>query len=307
MPTNTCTTQRCPPRSALIGLNSRRIKALEKRLQEILKAQGAKISHSKIREFASSLAQCEDRWKREKKFLRMAHRLPRTDILFRIREAQQSMGLDETLWRCFLACHFGRLSADNATKTQSATRMLCAFGPDPYWTWTRVISSTHSLRIWLIENREELKSLGFGNHRKYEARKPRILYRVISGFIDWVKDRGGTPSSAFRTSSHSTSEKSFDRLFHSFKCTFRFGRTGTFDLLCLLGNMAVLSVRPASCYLLGSTGPLSGARKLWGRRRPLELSQLADSTARALKISFDVFEDSLCMWQKYGHRINSNS
>lgn len=103
------------------------------------------------------------------------------------------MEADEALWRGFLAGHFGRGSADDLEKAQSAGRFLCAFGTRPYWTWTRVSSTAHSLRTWLIENRHSLKSLGFGNHRKYEAHKPLTLHKVISSFLDWVKENGGTP------------------------------------------------------------------------------------------------------------------
>jgi hypothetical protein len=218
--------------------------------------------------------------------------------LFWISEAYQSAEVDEALWRGFLAGHFGRGSTDNSEKAQSATKILCGFGVRPHWTWGRVSSAAHSLKSWLMENRKEIKSLGFGNHRKYEAHKPLILYKVITSFRDWVNENGGTPISAFQTSIHRSPEANFDLAYHSVKRVFRFGRTGAFDLLCLLGNMGILPVRPGSCYLIGSTGPLRGARKLWGRRRTRELSQFADSTARALKVPFDIFEDALCLWQK---------
>ncbi len=49
---------------------------------------------------------------------------------------------------------------------------------------------------------------------------------------------------------------------------------------------------------MGSTGPLKGAIKLWGKRPPSELSRLADAAAKALEIRYDVLEDALCVWQK---------
>jgi alpha-glutamyl/putrescinyl thymine pyrophosphorylase-like protein len=208
------------------------------------------------------------------------------------------MEVDEALWRSFLAAHFGRGSLDPSEKAQSAGEFLCAFGTSPYWTWMRVSSDIHSFRSWLIKNSERLKALSFGNHRKYEAKKPMILYRVIVSFLDWVKDNWDTPESAFQRNSHGGPEAKFDALYHSLKSVFRFGRTGAFDLLCLLGNMGILPVRAGSCYLPGSTGPLKGARKLWGRRPPKELGRLADLTAQTLRIPFEVFEDALCMWQK---------
>jgi alpha-glutamyl/putrescinyl thymine pyrophosphorylase-like protein len=210
------------------------------------------------------------------------------------------MDVVEALWRGFLAGHFGRSSADNPRKIQSAAKILCAFGACPSWTWDRVSSEPDSLKSWLAKNCKNLRLLGFGNHRKYESQKPLILYNVILSFLDWAKDNGGTLASSFRTSISESLEEKFDLLYHSLSDgLFRFRRTGAFDLLCLLGDMGILAVRPGSCFLPGSTGPLKGAKKLWGRRRrPQELSDLADATARTLKIQFDVFEDALCMWQK---------
>jgi hypothetical protein len=288
----------CPPNDLAFGVDSRRAKTLEKRLREILKEQSAKTTSSRISEFAIQLAKCETRSKRQTKFLKLAYRLPKSDILFWISEAYQKMEVDEALWRSFLAAHFGRVSLDPSEKAQSAGEFLCAFGACPYWTWVRVSSDTDSFRSSLIKNGERLKALSFGNHRKYEAKKPLIFYRVITSFLDWVKDNGGTPESAFQRNSRGGPEANFDTLYYSLKSVFRFGRTCAFDLLCMLGNMGILPVRAGSCYLPGSTGPLSGARKLWGRRRPKELGRLSDLTAQALGIPFEVFEDALCMWQK---------
>lgn len=279
-------------------VNSARTHALALRLRKILKGRAARITRSKVREFAVWLAQCEVRSKRSKRFLQLAHSLPKTDILSCVSEAHQSVSEDEALWRAFLAGHFGRGSTDNSEKAQSATMILCAFGERPHWTWMRISSDPHSLRSWLIQNRQELRSLRFGNHRKYEAHKPLILYKVIWNFIEWVRTNGGTPVSAFQASIDKSPEANFDVLYRSLKHLFRFGRTGAFDLLCLLAGMSILPVRPGSCYLRGSTGPLRGARKLWGKLPPAELARLADAGAKALRIPYEVFEDALCMWQK---------
>jgi hypothetical protein len=44
---------------------------------------------------------------------------------------------------------------------------------------------------------------------------------------------------------------------------------------------------------------LRGAGKLFGERTPKELNELANLTARHVKVSFDIFEDALCGWQKH--------
>jgi len=286
----------CPPKTRTADPERRRARALEKQLENVLGEQRVRVSRSKVTRFAVRLGKCESLARLSKLDLRRTK--PITDILFWIRKADAQGNSGEVLWRTFLAGHFGRSTALTPDAEQSAGKLLCAFGSAPCWTWKRVSSSPDILRQWLNERRDQVKSLRFGNHRKYESHKPPILYRVVSSFLEWVKDNGGTPSSAFKTMIDGAAEASFDSLYHSLRHVFRFGRTGTFDLLCLLGDLDILPVRPGSCYLIGSTGPLMGARKLWGRKKPQELNRLADSTARALKVPFDVFEDALCMWQK---------
>jgi hypothetical protein len=288
----------CNPTNRAGNANSGRIKVLETRLRKTLKVQRILTDSSRTKEFGHQISACEIRSQRQKKLLQNAHRLSRNDILFWISDAYANGEVDEALWRSFLASHFGRGSTDHSDKVKSATKILCAFGAQPYWTWKRVSSAANTMKPWLIEHSDGVKALGFGNHRKYESKQSLIVYRVISSFVDWVHSNGGAPSSAFLTNGDAGPEANFELAYRSLKAIFRFGRTGAFDLLCLIGNMRVLPVRPGSCYLAGSTGPLRGARKLWGRRAPLELGELADSTATALGIPFDVFEDALCMWQK---------
>ena len=44
----------------------------------------------------------------------------------------------------------------------------------------------------------------------------------------------------------------------------RFGRLGKFDFLALLGRLNLVPISPGSAYLDGATGPLKGARLLFG-------------------------------------------
>jgi hypothetical protein len=206
--------------------------------------------------------------------------------------------MDEAFWRGFLAGHFGRTSTEDPSVVVSSTKFLMGFGPLPYWTWGRFSSNPESLKIWLLEHQEALRSLSYGNHRKYESQKPEILYRVLRSFLDWVAENGDSPAVAFRLEVGERPESKFRLLFKSVGSIFRFRRTGAFDLLSLIGGMGLLPVRADSCYLRGSTGPMKGALKLWGKRPPHELSLLADATAKALDIPYDIFEDALCMWQK---------
>jgi hypothetical protein len=66
--------------------------------------------------------------------------------------------------------------------------------------------------------------------------------------------------------------------------------------------MKLLNIQPDSCYLMGSTGPLAGARKLCGvsadKFSDRELGEIIDNLARYLSVSYSVMEDTLCVWQK---------
>jgi len=52
------------------------------------------------------------------------------DILTWIHQARTNGDLEETIWRCFLAIHYGRPSA-NGRKIESAGLFLCGFTDQP--------------------------------------------------------------------------------------------------------------------------------------------------------------------------------
>jgi hypothetical protein len=100
------------------------------------------------------------------------------DMIGLIQMARDSGDLDEAVWRSFLVAHFGGASLE-AKPLQSAHDFLCAFGAEPVWTWQRVCGAPDAFRRWLSEHAVDLKSLFFGNHRKYESKKPRAVWAVI--------------------------------------------------------------------------------------------------------------------------------
>jgi hypothetical protein len=218
------------------------------------------------------------------------------DIVRWIVNARDGGDQDEALWCSFLGAHFGEPLMEPAA-ARSAGRLLCGFGAEPQWQWDNVTANVSELLRWLLQHRAELDELEFGNHRKYEAKQPKLLYDVIWGFVSWVRWNGGSPVDAFDTNA-STPETRFDQLYQRLEGLPRFGRLGCFDLLCLAADLELLPIRPASCYLIGATGPLDAARRLWGNRPPKELNALADRTAMSLGVPFSSFEDALCNWQK---------
>ena len=80
----------------------------------------------------------------------------------------------------------------------------------------------------------------------------------------------------------------------------RFGRLAAYDFLTLLGTAGVLPIGPDRLYLDGATGPLEGARALFGDRGsdPASLDGRATRLAVALGVSLSAMEDALCNWQK---------
>ncbi len=276
------------------------VTALTKQIIAVLEEQGVPRSEAQAAPFAQAILQAE-RWSEYwKKLLKVPQRLEAMDILRWISEVQRSGDLDEALWRGFLAGHFGRPSAGlrEPEKIMSAGWFLCGFSATPIWTWDRVSSDCRGFEAWLQSHQMDLKTLQFGNHRKYESKRPEKLFEVISSFVAWVKSNGGTPRQAFAADGSDDPWARFDTLFHAMKGIQRFGRTARFDTLCLLGNLELVSVIPGSCYLDGATGPLRGAEKLWGKYAVSRLTSLADQTAQYLDVPMEVFEDALCNWQK---------
>ena len=97
------------------------------------------------------------------------------DILRFIKEAHDSDAIDEALWRVFLAAHFGRPSASTLDEVNSAGRFLCTFGQRPTWTWTYVTANSSAFIDQLYAHEVELRTLRFGNHRKYYSQQPDAL------------------------------------------------------------------------------------------------------------------------------------
>src|SRR5690606_7697365 len=115
------------------------------------------------------------------------------DIIRLIIEARDDGNLDEAMWRSFLAAHLGRTSANANIESQveSAGMLLCGFGSVPKWTWNKVVAQSRQFRNWLYDHKDDLDSLAFGNHRKYESKKPELLWEVIESFLALAAEHDG--------------------------------------------------------------------------------------------------------------------
>ena len=141
-------------------------------------------------------------------------------------------------------------------------------------------------------------NLGSGNHRKFESQQPACLWAVMRSFFDHVKNHGGKPSSLFEVSTACDPGERFRVLYDRLQGLHKFGRLARFDFLVLLDDAELVDAKPDSCYLRRATGPLEGARRLWGKRPISELERLAADFAKRLRISPAALEDALCNWQK---------
>lgn len=226
--------------------------------------------------------------------------------LLAIVEDFEKSGRDEAIWLAFLCVHFGWVNQDG--KPSDTLRLFYGKFGDALWDWETVVRKPDGVRGWMLGLSEaQLKQLKFANHRKYETNNPcspRGTAAVIASFVAWVvRNANGSAWKAFDsvTKMTSTPEEAFDCLYETLKVK-RFGRTAKLDLLCLLGNLRILDVTPAHCYLRNATGPKVGALLLVTGTKKGRLTSGIEKTIRQLKcylgVSVQALEDALCNWQK---------
>lgn len=85
----------------------------------------------------------------------------------------------------------------------------------------------------------------------------------------------------------------------------RFGRTGRFDYLTMLGKLGFANIIPDSPYVSEATGPMLGAKLLFGKPATKERKATIDTwlidLANYAGIGMQELEDALCNWQKSPH------
>ncbi|MDI1309725.1 MAG: hypothetical protein PSV17_09875 [Methylotenera sp.] len=221
----------------------------------------------------------------------------------------QSGNLDEAFWLIFLATHFGK---NGRTAWKLIRDVYWALGEGYCWSWQRVSQNPNYFTDWLRSNYDNLKNDGvarnFGNHRKYETLRPtsaRSTWRVVNSYISWI---GQTRShqaflEVFYNSVGNDSKQLFQAMYNSMSSVLSFARTGKFDFLTTLSNLNIVPITADSTYLKGATGPLRGAKLLFGgsvlcNLRAGELEVMNNSLDEYLGVGMQVLEDSMCNWQK---------
>jgi hypothetical protein len=216
---------------------------------------------------------------------------------------------DEAFWLVFLFVHFGKTSRGG---WRYAREVYGRLGDTVRWDWQSTSANPQAFRQWLADHQDQLKRPGvpggFGNHRKYQSldgHSPRGTGAAIESYVNWVapprthevlvqqaiQRAGGDP------------RKTFDDLYQSLRAVVSFGRTARFDYLTMLGKTGLASIEPGSTYMGGATGPLKGARLLFGggqaaQLRSADLDSWLVELNTQLGVGMQVLEDALCNWQK---------
>ena len=207
--------------------------------------------------------------------------------------------LDEALWLVFLATHFGHHPKAGWRYTE---RVYGRLG-NGRWNWASVSSNVGEFRHWLVANAESVKGSGpngFGNHRKRESLSDAGTGTVVQSYVSWVgPDRGHEAAFAELAGlSAETDPDVFEELYQSMTAVHRFGRLARFDYLTTASRLGLTAATAGRAYLPESTGPLAGARLLFGIGKPSEVEAVVVEFGNFIGISFGVLEDAICNWQK---------
>lgn len=210
--------------------------------------------------------------------------------------------VDEAFWLVFLATHFGKHKKHGWTRVRDVYSGL----GEGNWTWSRVSADAKAFGLWLQKNRSKIGG-GFGNHRKREAMCAdwtKNSAATVESYVNWIGPEKSHPMRVrdIVKVGGNDPHKIFDAFYQSMK-VFRFGRLGKFDFLALVGRLDLAPIAPGSAYLKGATGPLSGARLLFGGHSKAAigattLEEYLKQLDATLDVGMQVLEDSLCNWQK---------
>jgi len=210
--------------------------------------------------------------------------------------------IDEAFWVTFLSIHFGKHGRHGWRRLRDVYSGL----GQRTWTWRIYSADPNAFTAWLTTNNARIGG-GFGNHRKYVSLRTdteRGTDNVFGTYLDWVGPARSHPHLVARLvqAGGNDPHSIFDNFYSDMNVT-QFGRLGKFDFLALIGRLDLAPITPGSAYLNGATGPVAGARLLFGNDRKAALSVreldawLIDLDVD-LKIGMQAIEDSLCNWQK---------
>lgn len=212
---------------------------------------------------------------------------------------QRQGRIDEAYWLVFLFVHFGKHARAG---WRYAREVYGRLGGLARWDWATVSRDPTSFSEWLRERHGDLLregvARGFGNHRKYESLSRTSA--AVESYVRWVnppRTHAEMVEAALIATNH-TPREAFDYLYRSMTVT-SFGRTARFDYLTMVGKLGLSPIEPGSAYLSGATGPLNGARLLFGAQDgAASLNPRLVALGDQLDVGMQVVEDALCNWQK---------
>ncbi|MDZ7852030.1 MAG: hypothetical protein U5L98_05095 [Halomonas sp.] len=219
---------------------------------------------------------------------------------------QQHGNNEEASWLIFLSIHFGKALGTDWLLIKDIYGCL----GNGLWDWQTVSKNPLALSNWIAHNQKILKSGGrkFGNHRKYESLTPAKrgwTGAVIESYVDWVTEHGSHYDLFDDTITDAGGDPrlAFNKLYHSMDVVNRFGRTAKFDYLTMISKVGIANIIADQAYLKEATGPLSGAKLLFGGTTSANinndlLEQRLTEIDEILQVGMQVLEDSLCNWQK---------
>ncbi|MDR0236519.1 hypothetical protein [Acinetobacter sp.] len=202
----------------------------------------------------------------------------------------KSNDYDEACWLAFLLVFTG----ENYHSKWKFTKLLYGnLKKNPKITWANINTNATLIASWVNNYKNSNEKIKFGNHRKYIS--VDHICDAFQTYMDWVNANGGH-SNLFRSDSLSA-EDLFSKLYKAIPI-FSFGRLAKFDYLSMLYKTGLADIKANNCYIAGSTGPIKGARLLFGAKSGKELDATAISLADFLGIGYQEMEDALCNWQK---------
>lgn len=213
---------------------------------------------------------------------------------------------EEAFWLVFLFVHFGKHASGGWRYLREVYGRL---GSGRRWDWVSTSSDPSGFRGWLDRHQAEMRRKGvpggFGNHRKYESLDGRSASgtgTVVESYVNWVVPAAGHVGLVQNAIIEAGGDrrKAFDRLYRSMAASvLRFGRLARFDYLTMLAKLGLAEIEPGSTYIHGSTGPLRGARQLFGGNyAAADLDDWLVELDRELNVGMQVLEDAICNWQK---------
>ncbi len=214
--------------------------------------------------------------------------------------------LDEAVWLTFIATHFGKHKDDG---WKLAANVMGSFGSGQIWTARAYKQAPDQFLAMLTSQRNALSDMRqsgrYSNHRQYQSKAPESIARSFASFYQW-EFSAGTFQQLVRRIHEARGQnpiEGFDALYKSLDEVSGLGRLGKFDFLTMLGKLQIAPIEAGSTYLVGSTGPLAGAKLLFFGERDFAISAQTlqvklDHLDEYLEVGKQVIEDSICNWQK---------